>query len=197
MKNISFHTAFSAKSISFTALFAALCYLGTICVSVPLPTSGYFNIGDVFVLLSAWLLGPWFGAAAAGAGCALADITLGFALYAPVTFLIKAIDAFVAYTVWLLLKKWLKNARLDFLVRGGSAIVGEGCMALGYFLFDGVLADSLIAALPNLLGNALQSVCCTICTVAIVAALSPIKNVRRLFPHIATQRDETSKHEDN
>ena len=88
--------ALNAKSISFTALFAALCFLGTVCVSIPLSVSGYFNIGDVFVLASGWFLGPWLGAAAAGVGSALADISLGFGIYAPATFLIKALDSLVA-----------------------------------------------------------------------------------------------------
>lgn len=195
MKNISFHTTFQAKTISFTALFAALCYLGTICVSVPLPASGYFNIGDVFVLLGAWLLGPWLGAAAAGVGCALADITLGFGMYAPATFLIKAIDAFVAYMVWRLLKKCIKNTHLDFLVRSISALIGECCMVLGYFLFDGILAGSFLAALPNVLGNVSQGVCCAICAVLIAAALTPIKSVRSLFPRLIVNDTNPKKQE--
>ena len=184
MKSLSL-TGINAKSISFTALFAALCFLGTICVSIPLPASGYFNIGDVFVLAGGWFLGPWLGAAAAGVGSALADLTLGFGIYAPATFLIKAIDAFVAYMVWSLVKTFIKNERLDFLPRTIGAIVGECIMVLGYFLFDGALAGSLLAAAPNLLGNAMQGGCCAICAIALTSALTNIKGVHTLFPRLS------------
>ena len=94
----SFSTFSLSKRLVFTALFAALCTVGTVVISIPLPF-GYFNLGDVFVLLSAWLLGPLYGSIAAAVGSALADILLGFPVYAPATFLIKGIDALVAYTV--------------------------------------------------------------------------------------------------
>ena len=73
------------KKLAFAALFATLCCVATLIVSVPLP-NGYFNTGDVFVLLSGWCLGPIYGAAAAAVGSALADVWSGFALYAPATF---------------------------------------------------------------------------------------------------------------
>ena len=82
-----------AKQIAFTALFASLCCIGTVLIVVPLPASGYFNAGDIFVLLSAWCLGPLFGSVASAVGSALADIVSGFAIYAPATFLIKGLPA--------------------------------------------------------------------------------------------------------
>lgn len=74
-----------AKHLSFTAVLAALCCVSTVFFVVPLPASGYFNMGDVFVLLSGWLLGPLYGAAAAGLGTMLADVVGGYASYAPAT----------------------------------------------------------------------------------------------------------------
>ena len=47
-----------SKRLAFAALFAALCCVSTVVITVPLPASGYFNTGDIFVLLSAWCLGP-------------------------------------------------------------------------------------------------------------------------------------------
>ena len=63
------------------SLFAILF----ITISVPSPVSGYVNLGDCGVLLSAWVLGPWYGGAAAGIGSMLADIFSGYAHYAPGT----------------------------------------------------------------------------------------------------------------
>ena len=54
-----------------TALFMALCCVATMVIQIPSPTQGYVNLGDCVVLLSGWLLGPWYGIAAAGIGSAL------------------------------------------------------------------------------------------------------------------------------
>ena len=133
-----------AKHLSFTAVLAALCCVSTVFFVVPLPASGYFNMGDVFVLLSGWLLGPLYGAAAAGLGTMLADVVGGYASYAPATLVIKAVMAVAAYFVSRLLKKAIRREKLDVLPRAVSALVGEALMVLGYFFFEGVLLLSLI-----------------------------------------------------
>ena len=74
------------------AMMTALCAVLTSVVKIPSPMGGYFNLGDCGVLLSAWLLGPAWGAAAAGLGSALSDL-LGYPLYAPATLVIKALMA--------------------------------------------------------------------------------------------------------
>ena len=51
------------------ALFAALIFVATNIIRVPIPaTDGYINLGDCVVLLGAFLLGPVYGAAAGGVG---------------------------------------------------------------------------------------------------------------------------------
>ena len=64
----------SLRKLVQSALFAALCTAMTLVIQVPSPVSGYVNLGDCGVLLSAWVLGPWYGGAAAGIGSMLADI---------------------------------------------------------------------------------------------------------------------------
>lgn len=186
--------AFSlSKQLAFTALFAALCCVGTIVISIPLPF-GYFNVGDVFVLLSGWCLGPLYGSIAAAVGSALADIIGGYPIYAPATFLIKGVDAFIAYMVWVLLKKFIKKESLDFLPRLGGAVLGETWMIFGYFLYEGILYG-FVAATGTLLGNFLQGIFCLVCGVALIAALYPIKAVRGFFPALC--RDSAEKQQEN
>ena len=54
------------RKLVLSALMAALVYVATSIIQIPSPVNGYVNLGDCFVLLSGWLLGPWYGAAAAG-----------------------------------------------------------------------------------------------------------------------------------
>ena len=66
-------------------------------LSIPLPSGyGYVNLGDAGVFLCACLLPGGLGALAAGVGAALADLILGWAMYAPVTLLIKGLTALLA-----------------------------------------------------------------------------------------------------
>ena len=54
------------RRLVLAALFAALCTVMTMVVQIPSPMQGYVNLGDCAVLLSAWVLGPVYGGAAAG-----------------------------------------------------------------------------------------------------------------------------------
>ena len=55
------------KKMILTALFTALTCVATMLIQIQMPaTQGYVNIGDCFVLLGAWVLGPVYGAFAGG-----------------------------------------------------------------------------------------------------------------------------------
>ena len=81
-------TDMKLRKLVLAALFAALCTVMTMVVQVPSPMQGYVNLGDCAVLLSAWVLGPWYGGAAAGLGSMLADL-LSYPHCAPGTLVIK------------------------------------------------------------------------------------------------------------
>ena len=70
-----------AKMLVTTALFVALNYVATSLLVIPTPGGGYLNLGDTIVLLGAYLLGPVYGAVAAGLGPALADLLAPMAPY--------------------------------------------------------------------------------------------------------------------
>ncbi|MBQ4053699.1 MAG: ECF transporter S component [Clostridia bacterium] len=187
MKSLSLQSVSLSKKLAFTALFAALCCVSTILIVIPLP-NGYFNAGDIFVLLAGWCLGPLYGTAAAAVGSALADIWSGFALYAPATFCIKGLVALLAWLVWSGAKRLIKNPALDVVCRAVAAVLAEAVMVAGYFLFESVLYGFAGGA-AALVGNTLQGVCCAVGGVAVVCAISPIKAVRRLFPALGTKNE--------
>lgn len=176
------HSVFPAKNLAFTALFSALCLVSTMLVVIPLP-NGYFNTGDIFVLLAGWCLGPLYGSIAGAVGSALADICSGFALYAPATFLIKGLTAFTGYYIWVLCKKIIKSERFDFIARFFAVLLAESVMVLGYFLFESALYG-VAGGVLTLLGNTLQGACCGGLAIVICGILRPIKGLRKLFPKL-------------
>lgn len=136
------------QKIVVTALFAALTCIATMIIKIPTPLKGYINLGDGIVLLSGWILSPLYGFLAAGIGSSLADLFSGFAIYAPVTFIIKGVMATSACFIF----KYLNNKTNNVLSKLISASVSELLMIFGYFMFEGLLygfAASLINIIPN------------------------------------------------
>lgn len=134
-----------------TALFMALTFVATTFIRVPLPT-GYANLGDALVLLSVFILGPFWGAIAGGVGSALADL-LGWITYAPGTLIIKTVMAIVAYYVYISLKKATKKQILAEIVAG---IVGAIIMAVGYFVYETIFFVTAAVAIVSLPYNLIQ-----------------------------------------
>lgn len=81
-----------------------------------------------------------YGLDAAGHGSALADLFSGYIVYAPATFIIKALMAVVAYSFY---KLFAKKAKAT-VSRLFSGILSEFVMILGYFFFEGILYGFVI-----------------------------------------------------
>jgi len=154
----------TAQGITFLAVFAALTCLATF-ISVPLPI-GYFNLGDVFVVLSAWCLGPFAGAIAAGVGSAISDLLMGYAVYAPATLVIKAGMALTAYFVYLGFEKLLRRGGL--IPRVLSATLCEGVMIGGYFLYECFVLGYGLGAVASVAGNCLQGGAAVVISTALI-----------------------------
>ncbi|MBE5792251.1 MAG: ECF transporter S component [Clostridiales bacterium] len=134
--------------IVLSGLFAAVIFVLTAFVPIPLG-HGYANAGDVFVVLSGVMLGPWAGLAASGVGSALADLYLGYSVYAPATFIIKGLMAVCAFFV----HKAVTNKHIKTVI---VYLVCEIIMVLGYFLFE-TLFFGIGIAIADVLGNLLQA----------------------------------------
>lgn len=143
----------TTQRIVRAALLAALTCVATMIIKIPSPLKGYLNLGDCVVLLAGWMLPPVYGALAAGLGSGLADLFLGYVVYAPATFVIKGLMALVAFCG----VKWMhgKLGNLPTRIISGSA--AEIIMILGYFLFEGVLYG-FGPSLVNIPANAVQGI---------------------------------------
>ena len=125
-----------------TAMFAALVCVATMVIKVPSPT-GYANLGDGIILLAAFLLGPFYGAAAAGIGAGLADLIAGYTHYVPGTFLIKAGVAVIAALIFRAMTAKKENSAFLFLAIV-SGIGGELFMVAGYFVYNAFILSAFM-----------------------------------------------------
>jgi uncharacterized membrane protein len=160
------------KQLVLCALFSALTFSVTYFIPpIPLPF-GYANLGDTVVILSSLIVGGIWGAVAGGLGPALADLFLGYGIYAPATFIIKSLMAFVAYLIFKKAKSVQSKGRYTAFVLLGC-IIAELIMAAGYFIFE--LALYSTGAFASLPGNLLQGVVNAIVSVIIISVLKTNK----------------------
>lgn len=164
------------QQLVVAALFTAIVCVATFIVKIPSPaTNGYFNLGDCFVLLSGWLLGPVYGALAAGLGSALADILSGYVQYAPATFVIKALMAVSAYYIY---KALIKKPFISKLIGGAAA---ETVMVLGYFGYEAVILQYGLAAAGSIFSNIMQGIVGFAAGVAVATVIDKNKTLSSFF----------------
>ena len=157
----------TTKKIVFAALLAALACVATMIIKIPTPLGGYIHAGDAVVVLAGFLLGPVWGALAAGLGSCLADVISGYVLYAPGTFVIKAVVALLAG--WIIGTKLIKN---EFAKARVAGIIGGIVMVGGYMLYEAVFMGFGVGAAANIPMNCIQGAFGAVAGAALYIALS-------------------------
>ena len=169
------------RKLVLSALMAALCTVMTMVIQVPSPMQGYVNLGDCAVLISAWMLGPLYGGAAAGIGSALADLLSGYAHYVPGTFAIKFLMAAAAALILRAMTKKAPSAMLAGQAAGGVA--AEVIMVLGYFAYASLWLGKGLAAAASIPGNIVQGVFGLVAATVVYTVLSRSRAVVKVCPH--------------
>lgn len=141
------------KKTSYAGIMIALVFIGTSIIKLPTPfTNGYIHLGDAFVLISGFILGPLWGGLAAGIGSALADFLSPYANWTIPTFIIKAIAA--AIIGWsrsfpILQKNDNKKVIIGILLSGTTVV-------LGYYIASTIMYANPILPLLEIPVNLLQ-----------------------------------------
>ena len=103
--------------LSLAALFAAMCYIGFAYFKIDIPVGTEktaFHLGNVFCVLAALFIGPFWGGMAGAVGMTIADLTSGYVTSAPKTFVLKLciglITGFVAHKLFKISKEQDRKA---------------------------------------------------------------------------------------
>ena len=168
--------------LCITAMLAALVCVATAFFIIPTPMGGYIHLGDSFVLMCGWILGPVYGFAAGAIGSAMADIFSGFAIFAPVTFVIKGCMALAAAVI---AKKLTEKGFKTFSAHIIGAITAEVIMTAGYYLADALLMGyGFIGALEGVVWSAVQGAAGIIVGVAMIAVISRTKVLSKMETYV-------------
>ncbi len=128
----------SIQRVVTGGLLAAVVFVAT-CLSFPNGVGGYTHLGDAMIILSVMFAGGRRGAISAGLGAMLSDIILGYAMWAPISLISKAVMALVIGVV-LSLQLPLLSGRIRWFAAALSGVIIETIFytAAGYCLEGGV-----------------------------------------------------------
>lgn len=168
------------KKIAYAGVLAALVFAGT---ELHIPTAiGHINLGDLVILVSAYVLGP-FAFIPAAIGSTLADLLAGYPQYAVATFIIKGVMGLVA---GLLLKR-NKEGKTSLGRKLSVSFITEIIMIAGYFAFESLpFMYGIAAAAGSLIPNGIQA------SAAIVGAV-PLMYVKLFEKYQLSQQGAVRK----
>lgn len=138
----------NTKELINYSLFIGFTLVMTMVIQIPAPAGiGYLNLGDMVIFLAAIIFGKKGGFIVGAFGSSLADILLGWGFYAPITFIVKGFEGYLAgYLLNTSFGK--KNPIIPLLISGLF-------MALGYYLAESIIYGHM-ASIINLPSNILQ-----------------------------------------
>ena len=135
------------KLICISAMFAALAFVATFLIKIPLAV-GYVHIGDGIVFLASALLPTPYAMIATAVGISLADLCSGYVIYIPITALVRILTVLCFSR-----KKEMLSVRNII-----GLLLGIIICALGYFAFEAIFVyDNAISALAGVPFNLAQS----------------------------------------
>jgi uncharacterized membrane protein len=160
-----------AIDIVQVAFMAAMIFVTTYVIEIPVGTKAVLHIGDTMVFAGAIILGKKKAALASAIGMGLFDLLSPYAVWAPFTFIIKGVMAYIAGAIanrsgYAGNKIW--NNILAFIIAGLWMIIG-------YFFAGGVIYGSLVTAVGDVPGNILQVVAGIVLALPILSAFKSAK----------------------
>jgi uncharacterized membrane protein len=134
---MSQQSALSLRTTAVVTVLVVLAFIGTMFLRMPIPaTTGYFNLGDMFVILAGAWLGPWAGLIVGAVGPAAAD-AIGFPQFILATAVTKGLEGLVVG----LICKSRPTQTIGLTIV--AAIIGSLVMIAGYFVFEAIIYPAL------------------------------------------------------
>ncbi len=133
-----------------SALFAALTFVFTAFFKVPIVSGqGYVHFGDTVIYLCASTLPLPFALVSSAVAGALSDILGGYPIWAPATFIIKALLT-VGFT-----SKGKYICRKNIL----ACVFAVFITVFGYYAAEAIIYSNIVSPVYSVLWNFLQAVC--------------------------------------
>ena len=146
---------FKVKDMVQTALLIATVYVCTaIYVPSPFASGGMMHLGNIAFFTATLVFGRVKGAIAGGVGLALLELTSVYAVWAPFTLVIRAVQGIVIGTISWGKDRKANNTGFNIL----ALVVGAIIMIAGYYIAEVILYGNWLAPIYSIPGNIVQLV---------------------------------------
>lgn len=146
---------FTTKEMVQTALLTALVFVATFFIHIQLPimaSGGLVHLGNVMLFAIAIVFGKEKGAIAGAVGMALFDLSSGWAVWAPFTFIIRGVMGYVIGAI-----SWgNKREGNNFMINLFAIILSAIWMIAGYYISEVILYGNWISPIASIPGNITQ-----------------------------------------
>ncbi|MFW6074780.1 MAG: ECF transporter S component, partial [Chloroflexota bacterium] len=126
MRDLGLAGGMSTRMIAVTGVMLAVVFVMTRSITISIGPGGYVHLGDVAIFVAAFLFGPIVALIAGGLGTALADVSLGYGVWAPGSLVVHGLQGFVAGLI-----AW--RAGLNRMIL--ASVVGGVILVAGYFIY--------------------------------------------------------------
>jgi uncharacterized membrane protein len=146
---------FKTKDMVLTALLTALVFVATAFINIRLPflsNGGLVHLGTVMLFITSIVFGKEKGAIAGAVGMAIFDLSSGWALWAPFTFIIRGIMGYMVGAI-----AWSKRRDgSNFIVNIVAIILSGVWMIFGYYTSEVILYGNWITPVGSIPGDVIQ-----------------------------------------
>lgn len=172
----------TTKQIAAISVFIALTAVVTILVAIPTPGAGYLNVGDAIVYIAAACLGPVGGMLSGGIGSAIADLALGYTIWAPFTLVVKGLEGLICGLLIKLFTKLLGQKTHNYIAHAGVGLAAMFISALEMitlYFFSGWIIGGYGMAIADFTRNLIQASLSLAIGFVLVYAINLPKYARR------------------
>lgn len=145
-------TSSKVKEIVQLGLLSALTFVATMAIHVPSLNGGVVHLGDSMIFLTAVVFGGRYAAISGAIGMTLFDILSGYSVWAPYTFVIKAVMGFIAGSIAYAGGSKGKNVYKNAL---GMLLAGIWMIG-GYYLAEVMISGNWVSPVASMTGNVIQ-----------------------------------------
>ncbi|AZU60277.1 ECF transporter S component [Neobacillus mesonae] len=161
-----------------TAMLTALVFLSTFFLNIKLPITangGLVHLGTAMLFIAAILFGPKKAALAGAIGMGLFDIAGGWALWAPITVVARALQGYIVGKI-----AWSNGRKGNSIALNLTAtIVSFPFMSAVYYIGEGFLYGNWIAPAASIPGDLVQNVIGVIIAIPACVALKKVPYFNR------------------
>ena len=148
---------FTTKDMVETALLTALVFVATAFINIRLPiaaSGGLVHLGTAMLVIASVVFGKEKGAIAGAVGMAIFDLSSGWALWAPFTFVIRGVMGYLLGAI-----SYSNNKNGDNNIINIFAVIISGIWMIGgYYLTEVILYGNWFSPVASIPGDITQIV---------------------------------------